>query len=200
MVRLMPSGEEVQQYLTGVWQMMLGRSEGLSLLDLSVDGFWNSFYAIMVALPALVVGWVAIANSVSYAVYFEVRFAILLRLFIVDMGAWVLPLAVLGAISRPAGIASRFVHYVVASNWASALFAWLMLPSALLRLFWPGAQELTLFVSIVLFIASLVLSWRLTIIAIGRGLATGSAVFLGMLVTSITALMLLQELLGLDFQ
>ncbi len=196
----MPSGEEVQQYLTGVWQMMLGRSEGLSLLDLSVDGFWNSFYAIMVALPALVVGWVAIANSVSYAVYFEVRFAILLRLFIVDMGAWVLPLAVLGAISRPAGIASRFVHYVVASNWASALFAWLMLPSALLRLFWPGAQELTLFVSIVLFIASLVLSWRLTIIAIGRGLATGSAVFLGMLVTSITALMLLQELLGLDFQ
>src|SRR5690606_31655597 len=92
MVRLMPSGEEVQQYLTGVWQMMLGRSEGLSLLDLSVDGFWNSFYAIMVALPALVVGWVAIANSVSYAVYFEVRFAILLRLFIVDMGAWVLPL------------------------------------------------------------------------------------------------------------
>ena len=49
----------------------------------------------------------------------------------VDFGTWVLPLVLLWRSSRRAlGIADRFVHYVVASNWASALIVWLMLPAA----------------------------------------------------------------------
>ena len=38
--------------------MMLGKPDGLRLLDLSADGFWNSFFAIVGALPALIAGWV----------------------------------------------------------------------------------------------------------------------------------------------
>ena len=60
LVRLerMPSVEDIQQYLTGAWRMMMGKPDGLRLLDISADGFWNSFFAIVVALPALIVGWV----------------------------------------------------------------------------------------------------------------------------------------------
>ena len=61
----MPSAEEIQQYLTGAWRMMMGKPDGLRLLDLSADGFWNSFFAIIVALPALFVGWVGVANDVQ---------------------------------------------------------------------------------------------------------------------------------------
>ena len=35
--------------LTGAWRLMLGKADGLRLLDLSADGFWNSFFAIVVA-------------------------------------------------------------------------------------------------------------------------------------------------------
>ena len=39
--------------------------DGLRLLDLSVDGFWNSFFAIVIALPPLAVSWVGAANDLS---------------------------------------------------------------------------------------------------------------------------------------
>ncbi|MCT7373885.1 transporter [Chelativorans salis] len=195
----MPSGQEIQQYLTGILRVMMGRSDGLKLLDFSADGFWNSFFAIVIALPALVVGWVGIANDMAGLMTFGTRFSLLVRLFFTDIGAWILPLVMLAVAARPAGIADRFVHYVVVTNWANALFAWLLLPPALLRLFLPGAEDLTVLVSLALFLFTLVLSWRLTVAAIGKGPAIGSAVFFAMLVTSVAALLALQALLGLNF-
>ena len=49
----MLSADETQASLTGAWRLMLGKADGLRLLDLSADGFWNSFFAIIVATPAL---------------------------------------------------------------------------------------------------------------------------------------------------
>jgi len=196
----MPSGAEIQQYFTGVWQMMMGRAEGLKMLDLSADGFWNSFFSIVVALPPLIVGWVGFINDIpeAQALSVGVRFSLLCRLFLTDIGAWVLPLVLLAAFARPAGIADRFVHYVVASNWASALFAWVMLVPGLLRLFVPESAELANGIALVLFLATLALSWRLTVIAIGKGAAIGTAVFFSVLVASIIMLFALQSLLRVD--
>ncbi|WEX08443.1 transporter [Chelativorans sp. AA-79] len=194
----MPTGAEIQQYFIGVWRMMMGRAEGLKLLDLSADGFWNSFFAIIVALPPLIVGWVAFTNSIADVATFGSRSALLVRLFLTDIGAWVVPLAFLAAFAKPTGVADRFVHYVVASNWASALFAWVMLVPGLLRLFVPEAAELANGISLILFLATLALSWRLTVVAIAKGVAVGTAVFFAMLVVSIMTLFASQSLLGLD--
>jgi hypothetical protein len=43
--------------------------------------------------------------------------------------------ALLAAVSPYAGIQKRFVHYVVSANWGGAIFVWIMLPPALVRLF-----------------------------------------------------------------
>ena len=61
----MPSFDEVQQYLTGALRLMLGKADGLRMLDFSADGFWNSFFAMAVALPALMIGWVGLANELE---------------------------------------------------------------------------------------------------------------------------------------
>lgn len=196
----MPSSPEIQQYLTGVWRMMMGREDGLKLLDLSADGFWNSFFAIVVALPPMTVAWVGAANGIAGFDTFGTRLALVTRLFIADIGAWVVPLGILALVSGMAGIADRFVHYVVATNWASALFAWIMVPPALLRLFAPGVEEAAAFLSLILFVVTLVLFWRLTVVAIAKGTLAGSAVFVGMLVASIAALLVLQSILGLSYQ
>ena len=63
---------------------MLGKADGLRLLDLSADGFWNSFFAIVVAAPALIVGWVGIANEIGDPDAFAGRFGMLMRLATVD--------------------------------------------------------------------------------------------------------------------
>jgi len=196
----MPSGAEIQQYFFGVWRMMMGRAEGLKMLDLSIDGFWNSFFAIVVALPPLLVGWVGFANSMPEAASAALRLGVLFRLFLTDIGAWILPVALLAAFAKPTGIADRFVHYVVATNWASALFAWMMLVPGLMRLFMPDAADLADGISLILFLVTLGLSWRLTVVAIDKGPAIGTAVFFAMLVTSIVCLIALQSMFGLNFQ
>ncbi|TIP53485.1 MAG: transporter, partial [Mesorhizobium sp.] len=165
----MLSADETYASLAGAWRLMFGKADGLRLLDLSADGFWNSFFAIIVAAPALIVGWVGIANEISDPDAFAGRFSMLIRLAAVDIGSWVLPLVALALIAPRAGIGGRFVHYVVASNWASAIIAWLMLPSALLRLFLPSTSEISSLVSLFLFALSALLTWRMTNASIGKG-------------------------------
>lgn len=194
----MLSADETYASLAGAWRLMFGKADGLRLLDLSADGFWNSFFAIVVAAPALIVGWVGIANEIGDPEAFAGRLGILIRLATVDMGSWVLPLVALALVAPRAGIGGRFVHYVVASNWASAIIAWLMLPSALLRLFLPSTSEISSLVSLFLFALSALLTWRMTNASIGKGAAVGTAVFVGMFIASLLVLFGLQALLGID--
>jgi hypothetical protein len=194
----MPSPNDIQQYLVGSWRMMNGKADGIRLLDISADGFWNSFFAILIALPALIASWVVLTNSVApAAVPFATRLSIMLRLATVDIGAWVVPVIAFMAAARPAGLADKLAHYVISSNWGTALIAWMMLPPTLLRMFFPAADDVASALSIGLFILSLVLGWRLTNSALCKGGAVASAVFAAMFVVSLVVLYLLQIVLGL---
>lgn len=193
----MLSSDETYASLNGAWRLMLGKADGLRQFDLSADGFWNSFFAIVVAAPALIVGWVGLANEIGDPNAFAGRFSMLIRLATVDIAVWVLPLVGLALVAPRAGIGGRFVHYVVASNWASAIIAWMMLPAALIRLFLPSTNEFAVLASLLLFALSMILTWRMTNVAIGRGAAVGSAVFAGMFVASLVVLFVLQALLGI---
>ena len=193
----MLSVDETSSSLTGAWRLMLGKADGLRLLDLSADGFWNSFFAIVVAAPAMIVGWVGTANEIGDPNAFAGRLGMLIRLATVDLGSWLLPLVALALVASRAGIGDRFVHYVVASNWASAITAWMLLPSALIRLFLPSGNPVAELVWLVLVVLSLVLTWRMTNASIGKGAAVGTAVFTGMLVVSLAVLFCLVALLGI---
>jgi hypothetical protein len=194
----MPPADDIQKSLYGAWRMMTGKPDGVRMLDLSADGFWNSFFAIVVALPAFIVGWVAIANDLAgLPEYGENRLSLVIRLAIVDLSSWLLPLAALALVAPRVGIGGRFVHYVVASNWGSAIIVWMMLAPSLVRLFFPDVQELAAAVSLTLFLISLLLSWRLTNAALAKGPAVATAVFVSMAVASLVVLFLLQDVLGL---
>jgi asparagine N-glycosylation enzyme membrane subunit Stt3 len=90
------------------------------------------------------------------------------------------------------------VPYVVASNWASALIAWMLLPSALVRLFLPSTDQFVALLTLFFFLLSMVLTWRMTNAVIAKGAAVGSAVFTGMLIASLAVLFGLQSLLGIE--
>jgi len=194
----MPPADDIERYLVGAWRLMTGRRDGLGLLDISADGFWNSFFAIVIALPPLIVGWVGTAKELGADPAAPVGpFSYLLRLAVVDLGTWILPLVVLAFAAPLAGIRDRFVQYVVALNWATAILSWLLLPAALLRLVVSSNSGFFVAVSLGLFSLSMVLTWRLTNVVIARGPAIGSAVFAGMLAASITALVVLQSVFGI---
>lgn len=195
----MPGAAEIQRSLIGAWRVMMGRSDGLRLLDTSADGFWDSFFAIVVAAPALAIGWVAGANDLQLAAMTASRLSLILRLAVIDLCVWILPLVVLALVVRQVGIADRFVHYAVSGNWASALLVWMMLPPSILRLVAPQAATAASLMSLALFGVSLVLTWRQTNAALAKGPAAATALFVGMFFCALVVLLTLQRMLGLDF-
>lgn len=195
----MPSADDIYRQLTGVWRMMTGKPDGIRLLDLSADGFWNSFFAIVVAVPALIVGWVTIANDLGqYPDLFGSKLSILLRLAAVDLAAWIVPLAAFIFAAPLLGIGDRIVHYIVSSNWGTALLVWVTLPPALLRLFVQDGSDLVSLLSLALFGLSLVLTWRLTNAAINKGPTVATAIFLAMTFASLVVPLMLLMLFGLS--
>ncbi len=196
----MPPAETIQTCLAAAWRMMMGHSDGLRRLDLSSDGFWDSFFAIAVAAPVMLTRWIAMAGDLSGGdPSFPARLSLIVRLALIDLGAWVLPFIGLAALARQAGIADRFVHYVVAANWGTALLVWLMLPAFLIQLFSPGSTDLTTTVAFAIFLVSLVLSWRLTNAALEKGPAVATGVFLGMFIVSLMTEFALMDLLGIEY-
>lgn len=192
----MPNPAEIQRSLTGAWRLMMGRVDGMRLLDTSAEGFWDSFQAIAVAAPALAIGWIASANDLQLTS--ASRLSIVLRLAIIDMAVWILPLVLLALVAKRVGIADRFVHYVVSGNWASALLVWIMLPPSILRLVAPAAGDVASLLSLGLFLGTLVLSWRQTNAALNKGPAVATALFAGMFVCALVVLIVLQSALGLN--
>lgn len=190
----MPSPETIFGYLNAVFRMITGRREALNQLDLSADGFWESFWAIIVALPPLCVSWASFAKSMQpeYAMAKGALFGVAAA---TDILGWILPAIAFVLLARRIGLADRMVHYIVASNWGSALFAWFMWPPAMIRLIFPDAQGTTGPLELVIFLAALVFSWRLTDAALQRGAAVTSAVFLAMLFATFATVFLVQAML-----
>lgn len=187
--------DDIQRNLTGAWRLMTGRADGLRLLDLSADGFWNSFFAIPVALPALAVGWLMAANGI--AADGGGRLSVLAALAIVDLSVWIVPLIVFVAVAPQFGLSGRVAPLVIAYNWGEALMSWLALPIVLFLLVFDVGQQTADALMLFLFILLTVLGWRLVVTAIGRGAGVGSAVFAGLFVVSLVVLITLERLMGI---
>jgi hypothetical protein len=184
--------------LRGAMLTMLGRSEGLALLDISEDGFWKSLQAVLVALPAMALSWTATGLEVAISSHMTVVGAAACRAFI-DLAGWFLPVIAFALVAKRLNLAHRFVHYFVASNWASAAVSFLALPIVLLSIFAPGAQELIGIASLAFFVLTLVLSFRMTHVALAQPFAVTLAVFLALTLLTLLIVFGLQDLFGLVY-
>ncbi|TAM95131.1 MAG: transporter [Rhizobiaceae bacterium] len=195
----MPPFEYVQRHLAAAWRMMNGKADGVRALDISADGFWNSFFGIVVALPPLIVSWVSYADlSQDLSEAFRDRMAVVAKLAVIDLASWVVPIIGLALVVKRIGLSDRFVHYVIAGNWSTAIIAWLMVPPSIVLLFAPDTREFASLLSLVLFILSLVFDWRMTNAALGKGAVVASGLFASMVAASLAILMALQWLFDIQ--
>ena len=177
---------------------MLGREAGFAFPDNSAEDFPTSLYAIVVDLPPLLAAWVG--DSDGLAAEREeagLRLAIVIRAATVDIAAWVGPIVIVGLLAKRIGIAKRYAAYVIATNWGSALLAWLFAPITLLQLFFPGFLDVATLFAFVLFGISIILSYRLTFIVLQRPHAYVAPFFACMFFGSLFSTVTLQQLFGL---
>lgn len=194
----MPNFEEIQFYFSAVWRAMTGQPEALNDLNTSADGFWQSFYAILIALPPLLIGWVEISARLTQGSdNASMRIINAAKLGTIDMIIWLLPLVVIGLLSRSLGLERRFSTYVVATNWATALFAWIYAPLTFLNLLLPDLSAVFSGIGFGIFIATLALSYRLTRFALQRPHSYTAPFFITVVLCSIMLTIILQNLAGL---
>ena len=173
-------------HLESVIGVIAGRPGALERMDISSDGFWRSFSAIIVALPALFFGWVigavtALADTPSGSLA-----SLIARDAVLESVAWFLPIAVFAVIVKPLGFGARFAHLIVVRNWSNALFSYVLALYFIALMVLPASGTPMLLAGIVLIVgmlfaavrlvrAALACSRRVAIAFVGGELAMGIA-------------------------
>ena len=143
------TADEVNRSFKGTLDLLNSRSEGLKSFDMSERGFWRSFAAIWLTLPAYIIS-LAIERMRNGAV--EPDGTLLDNLWVDavvalgHVGGYIaLPLAMIW-IARSFRLTSRYVSFVIVTNWISVItLLVLSVPAMLLLLGWATPSLASLF-------------------------------------------------------
>lgn len=114
----------IAENIAGAWQVMLGRPEGLERLDISVEGFWRSFGAIVLVAPFMLLSLVSqqsiVVEGEAFTPLTGADVALRLAGLAIEWG--VFPL-VFAALAPTLGLGPRYVPFIVARNWSAVIVA-----------------------------------------------------------------------------
>jgi hypothetical protein len=125
----MPGREEINKALFGAYLLARRDPRGMGYFEISVEGFWRSFFAAALAAPmfAIIValhhseataedgiGWLFLGQAIRY---------------VLDWAAYPLIVAV---IARMVNLGHLYIGYIIAYNWAKVLINALFLVLAVL--------------------------------------------------------------------
>lgn len=165
----------IRSSLAAAWEVMLGRQDGLQRLDTSLEGFWRSFLAVFIVAPFALLAFASqrrlaltageAPDPFTTGTLFPETIALL-----VDWFAFPLIFAIL---ARPFGLASHYVPFIVARNWASVIIAALVAVVHALHLIGILPSSAAPFVLLVAVVVALRFSYVIarTALAVSMGLA-----------------------------
>lgn len=169
----MPGLSEILSYIFAVLRIMRNDPNGFDDLDISADGFWRSFSAILVCLPAFVISWMSFqvnftsvdgGGANSNAWFFVV-------MAFSDIANWIVPIVILGLASSTLNIAQYFARIVIATNWYGIIISYAGAFPLAIGLLLPDIRDMTSILSLVIFIASIYYHVRIVRIGLdGQGL------------------------------
>ena len=142
--------------------ILRGDRGALDRMDLSADGFWRSFSAIPLALPAYLLMWLQSARELAAAGDTRSPGVLVLLQAVIDLAAWIVPLLAAVLALRPMGLSSRLVPFVSVQNWFGLFLAY---PLAIAGALAPAGDGgvILLLVIFVLILAMLVHVTRVSI-------------------------------------
>jgi len=178
------AADDIARSLRGSWHLMTRGAEALSELDLSRDGFWRSYLAFALMLPATIAILAAVrlmAGLPNSAGLFTAPMLVLAVVGALCLAILAVP-ALLIALRPELAQAPRFTSFVIAWNWAGIVSASLMaVPAAVFAVGW-STPPLALVQSA--FFAGIVLRLRYCVARAAFG-PDGRAIALPLVVASI---------------
>ena len=169
---MIPNRAEIVSSFIGAWRVFRLDPDAMRWFDTSLEGFWRSFFAAVLALPSFAVAYAFLVADMEEAPEPAVAF----MLGAIAYGAsWVAFPVVAAVVVRPMGYGRHFVPYIVAHNWCAALVAQAYLVVEILIRIGVFAGDLSGFVKIVLFAVTLWYGWRVARAALGASMSLAAA-------------------------
>ncbi|MEH7905640.1 hypothetical protein V7794_31440 [Rhizobium laguerreae] len=195
----MPGFREVQYYLAGLWLLIRLDPRGFRYLDMSERGVNRSFWAMLWCLPPMGISWLwwrqAFLRSMPPKA--DVDFAFYIRLGLVEVANWFVPLIFAGLLLLAFRMGERFAPVVVSINWLGVPLSYINGLLLALAFFLPGSVGLVSLLLLAFMLAQVfVLARILRMICHGHALMTG-ALTLVLLVPSMILSEYLQHFLGI---
>jgi len=192
--------DEVARSLYGAWRLFLDRPEAMRYFDVSLDGFWRSFAAVILLVPAYAMTALAEYRVILSDAIADDGFSN--AAFVADKALalgidWIALPVLLALVARPLGISRTYAPFIVARNWCAVLA---VLPFGLIGfLFAAGIFGVDL--ANVLSLAALVVVLYYNFLIARRALAVGTAFAIGIvildLLVSLSVAALADSIVGL---
>ena len=174
----MPTTEEIARSLTAAWELFLDRADAMRRFDVSVEGFWRSFAAVLLVAPFYAFAVLADARTVAGSdplMPVESGMGMLVHNAVGLLLDWnALPL-ILALLARPLGNSRHYSEFIVARNWCAVIGA---VPFGLIGLLIVIGAIDSEFGGILMF-AALIVVLRYNYIIARRALDVGTGFALG---------------------
>lgn len=151
----MPRIADTKQALEGAWGIARRDPDAMNRFDLTVDGFWASFFAAIVAAPGYVI--LLVDQYSAQGVGANLGEVALIEFLAYGIGWIAFPLVAL-PLTQALGLGSRYVPLVVASNWGSVLQVALLVCTTLLATILPDSMRVTL--ALIAMLLALTYQWQ----------------------------------------
>ncbi|MFP6696908.1 MAG: hypothetical protein VCF08_08385 [Alphaproteobacteria bacterium] len=133
---------EVTRSIHGAWRVARMDPDALDYFDLTIDGFWRSFAALLVVAPFYIIFLILnYGNQTGLELptgpVVSTEFYVAVKLVAYIIGWLAFPL-IMVPISRLLDLSQNYVPYIIVWNWSNVLVMAVILPTVLL--FPPAAQ------------------------------------------------------------
>lgn len=194
----MPTLKEVEFYLRGLWLLFKQDPSGFSCLDLTDRGAMRSFWAVLWALPAILISfaWWRLLYLQGLPEGTETGALFFFRLALVEASNWLFPLILLGVLSWIIGIGEKFASMVVVINWLALPVSYSYGLLVLVMMFLPGLAGLVALLWFLLMITVIAALFRIIRMIVGDQLLMVSTIVLILLVPAMIIAEVLERYLG----
>lgn len=167
---MIPDSREIIRALQGVWLLARFDPEGMNWFNLTLEGFWRSFFVAVLVAP-----FVALSTVVLYDGSDVSPFVIVVLETATYVLSWVLfPLAML-FVARMLNLSATYVGFIIAYNWSYVVSVVVFTPLALAAAY-TGPTSTIAFLELSAIVYLLLLSVFIARTALATTLAIGISV------------------------
>ncbi len=184
----LPGLNEITSSLFGAMRLFRRDASGLHDFNMTEDGFWRSFFAIVIAGPMSICAELILSEPGAHsAAAMAGRTAVTLVL------QWFAFVLLMYYFTHMTGLAQRFLRFITAYNWCSVVGSAIMLVPALFHGFGLVSRDMALFALFFLLLVMLSYSWFVA----REALETSGGVAVSIVAIDFFLALLIESMLGL---